>query len=99
MHKQGFELRVLTQNIDTAISEGRLFLHMIVAFDEAECELIVENTRAGLASPARAGRKGGRPRRRMQCPVRERRDQPSQDKPTCVLSLLLHGADKEIRNE
>ena len=43
-------LKVLTQNIDTGTPEGRLFFHMTAAFDEFQRELIVENTRAGLAA-------------------------------------------------
>jgi len=42
-------LKVLTRNIDTGTSEGRLFFHITAAFDEFQRELIVENTRAGLA--------------------------------------------------
>jgi DNA invertase Pin-like site-specific DNA recombinase len=35
---------------------------MTAAFDEFQRELIVENTRAGLAAANRRGRRGGRPR-------------------------------------
>ena len=34
---------------------------MTAAFDEFQRELIVENTRAGLAAARKRGRKGGRP--------------------------------------
>ena len=54
-------LKVLTQNIDTGTPEGRLFFHMTAAFDEFQRELIVENTRAGLAAAQKRGRRGGRP--------------------------------------
>ena len=37
-------LKVLTRNIDTGTSEGRLFFHITAAFDEFQRELIVENT-------------------------------------------------------
>lgn len=59
---RGMALKVLTQNIDTTTSEGRLFFHMTAAFDEFQRELIVENTRAGLAAAKKRGRRGGRPR-------------------------------------
>lgn len=62
MHSDGISLKVLTQNIDTSTPEGRLFFHMIAAFDEFQRELIVENTKAGLASARTRGRRGGRPR-------------------------------------
>lgn len=43
-------------------TEGRLFFHMIAAFDEFQRELIIENTKAGLASARKRGRRGSRPR-------------------------------------
>lgn len=54
-------LKVLTQNIDTSTPEGRLFFHMNAAFDQFHREIIVENTKAGLASARKNGRIGGRP--------------------------------------
>lgn len=62
MESRGITLRVLTQNIDTATPGGRLFFHMTAAFDEFQRELIVENTKAGLAAANKRGRRGGRPR-------------------------------------
>lgn len=61
LDQRGIGLKVLTQNIDTGTPEGRLFFHMTAAFDEFQRELIVENTRAGLANARKNGRKGGRP--------------------------------------
>lgn len=61
MSERGIALKVLTQNIDTTTSEGRLFFHMTAAFDEFQRELIVENTKAGLAAARKRGRRGGRP--------------------------------------
>jgi hypothetical protein len=55
-------LKVLTRNIDTGTPEGRLFFHITAAFDEFQRELIVENTKAGLAAARKHGRRGGRPR-------------------------------------
>ncbi|MBU0910715.1 MAG: recombinase family protein [Proteobacteria bacterium] len=54
-------LKILTQNIDTATPEGRLFFHVTAAFDEFQRELIVENTRAGIVAARKRGRVGGRP--------------------------------------
>ena len=62
INDRGMALNVLTQNIDTTTSEGRLFFHMTAAFDEFQRELIVENTRAGLAAAYQRGRRGGRPK-------------------------------------
>lgn len=60
--ERGIALKVLTQNIDTHTSEGRLFFHMTAAFDGFQRELIVENTRTGLQAAAKRGRLGGRPK-------------------------------------
>ena len=62
MQARNLEFKVLTQKIDTSTPEGRLFFHMTAAFDQFQRELIVENTRAGLAAARNSGRKGGRPR-------------------------------------
>lgn len=62
INERGIALKVLTQNIDTTTPEGRLFFHMTAAFDEFQRELIVENTRAGLAAANKRGRRGGRPK-------------------------------------
>ncbi len=61
LQERGIGLKVLTQNIDTSTPEGRLFFHMTAAFDEFQREIIVENTKAGIANARRKGRKGGRP--------------------------------------
>jgi len=61
LEQRKIKLKVLTQNIDTGTPEGRLFFHVTAAFDEFQRELIVENTRAGLAAAHKRGRRGGRP--------------------------------------
>tara|TARA_Y100000588_G_C14281118_1_gene937229 strand:+ start:20297 stop:20875 length:579 start_codon:yes stop_codon:yes gene_type:complete len=61
LEEQGIGLKVLTQKIDTTTPEGRLFFHMNAAFDQFQREIIVENTKAGLATARRNGRVGGRP--------------------------------------
>ncbi len=62
MQERNIACKVLTQNIDTSTPDGRPFVHMTAAFDQFQRELIVENTRAGLAVARSNGRKGGRPR-------------------------------------
>ena len=61
LEQRKIKLKVLTQKINTDTPEGRLFFHMTAAFDEFQRELIVENTRAGLAAARKRGRRGGRP--------------------------------------
>jgi DNA invertase Pin-like site-specific DNA recombinase len=57
-------LRVLAGEgaaIDTTTANGRLMFGFFAALAEFERELIVERTKAGLASARARGRKGGRP--------------------------------------
>jgi DNA invertase Pin-like site-specific DNA recombinase len=61
LEERGIILKVITQNIDTNTPEGRLFFHMNAAFDQFQRELIVENTKSGLANAKKHGRLGGRP--------------------------------------
>ena len=61
--QRGIGLRVLTDHgaaIDTTTAHGRLVFGIFVALAEFEHELIVERTKAGLASARARGRKGGR---------------------------------------
>jgi DNA invertase Pin-like site-specific DNA recombinase len=61
--KRGVGLRVLAgqgANIDTTTANGRLIFGIFAALAEFERELIVERTKAGLASARARGRNGGR---------------------------------------
>ena len=53
-------LLVLEQGIDTSTSEGRAMLGMLAVLAELQRDLIVANTRDGLAAARARGRKGGR---------------------------------------
>jgi len=62
--KRGIGLRVLAGEgaaIDTTTANGRLMFGFFAALSEFERELIVERTKAGLASARARGRRGGRP--------------------------------------
>ena len=48
-------------NLDTTTANGRLIFGIFAALAEFERELIIERTRAGLASARARGRNGGRP--------------------------------------
>lgn len=61
LKKQNIDIKVLTQNIDTRTPEGKLFFHMIAAFNEFQRELIVDNINAGLQVARDKGKKLGRP--------------------------------------
>jgi DNA invertase Pin-like site-specific DNA recombinase len=62
--ERGIGVRVLTgqgASIDTTTPNGKLVFGIFAALAEFERELIVERTRAGLASARARGRFGGRP--------------------------------------
>ena len=62
--ERGVGLKVLAGqgvNLDTTTANGRLIFGIFAALAEFERELIVERTRAGLASARARGRNGGRP--------------------------------------
>jgi DNA invertase Pin-like site-specific DNA recombinase len=58
--KIGFQS--IQESIDTTFSGGKLIFHVFGALAEFERQLIVERTKAGLASARARGRKGGRPK-------------------------------------
>ncbi|OUS94399.1 recombinase [Rhodococcus sp. NCIMB 12038] len=61
LSERGIGLKVLEQGIDTATAEGRAMFGMLSVLAEFQRELIVANTRDGLAAARARGRKGGRP--------------------------------------
>ena len=63
LRDRGVGLKVLEQGIDTATAEGRAMFGMLSVLAELQRELIVANTRDGLAAARARGRRGGRPPR------------------------------------
>ncbi|KZL30487.1 MULTISPECIES: recombinase family protein [Rhodococcus] len=61
LRERGIGLKVLEQGIDTATAEGRAMFGMLSVLAELQRELIVANTRDGLAAARARGRTGGRP--------------------------------------
>jgi len=61
LRERGVGLKVLEQGIDTGTAEGRAMFGMLSVLAELQRELIVANTRDGLAAARARGRRGGRP--------------------------------------
>lgn len=62
LRDRGVGLKVLTGEIDTTSSTGRLVFGIFATLAEFERDLIHERTMAGLAAARARGRHGGRPR-------------------------------------
>lgn len=60
LERKGAGIRILTENIDTSTVMGRFMLHLLASLAEMERGLIIERTKAGLASARARGRIGGR---------------------------------------
>jgi DNA invertase Pin-like site-specific DNA recombinase len=63
---RGVEFVSVQDGIDTSTAAGRMVFGVIAALAEFERELIVERVQAGLAAAARRGRRGGRPKARVE---------------------------------
>lgn len=61
-NKKKIALQSLHDPIDTTTSHGMLFFNMFASLAEFERNIIIERTRAGLASARARGRVGGRPK-------------------------------------
>ncbi len=60
LRERGVGLNVIEQGIDTTTAEGRAMFGMLSVLAELQRELIVANTRDGLAAARARGRNGGR---------------------------------------
>jgi len=70
LEREGVELRVLQEAIDTSTAAGRFFFHVMGALAEFERNLIRERTTAGLQAARRRGRKPGRKRKLSDADIR-----------------------------
>jgi len=61
LHDNGIELVSICDNIDTTTAMGKAMFKLLAVLAEMERDLIVERTKAGLASARARGRVGGRP--------------------------------------
>ncbi|MEV4281523.1 recombinase family protein [Actinoplanes xinjiangensis] len=60
LRERGIGLHIVEQNIDTTTAEGRAMFGMLSVLAELQRDLIVANTRDGLAAARARGRAGGR---------------------------------------
>lgn len=60
LRERGIGLHITEQGIDTSTAEGRAMFGMLAVLAELQRELIVANTRDGLAAARARGRVGGR---------------------------------------
>lgn len=60
LQERGIHLHVIEQGINTTTAEGRAMFGMLAVLAEYQRELIVANTRDGLAAARARGRVGGR---------------------------------------
>jgi len=60
LRDRSVQLQVLEQGIDTTTAEGRAMFGMLSVLAELQRELIIANTRDGLAAARARGRTGGR---------------------------------------
>ncbi|MBS0237764.1 MAG: recombinase family protein [Proteobacteria bacterium] len=58
---RGIKFKTVSDGLDTSGSTGRLALHMLAAVAQFERDLIVERTRAGLATAKKSGKRLGAP--------------------------------------
>lgn len=62
LRARGCGFQSLSDGIDTTTSSGKLVFHIMAALAEFERSLIIERTKAGMASAKRRGKHVGRPR-------------------------------------
>src|SRR3954464_11581064 len=65
LRARGVGLRSLSETIDTTTATGELVFHLFASLAQYERALIRERVVAGLEAARRRGRRGGRPRRRL----------------------------------
>jgi DNA invertase Pin-like site-specific DNA recombinase len=61
LDERGIHFRTVEDNLDTSGSIGRLVLHILGSVAQFERDLIIERTRAGLASAVKRGTRLGAP--------------------------------------
>ena len=84
----------LNEAIDTGSAGGKLVFHIMGALAEFERALIVERTRAGMASARTRGRHLGRPRALTGAQLRKARDEIAADRETTASMATLLGVSR-----
>ena len=84
----------LNEAIDTGSAGGKLVFHIMGALAEFERALIVERTRAGMASARTRGRHLGRPRALTSAQLRKARGEIAADRETTASMATLLGVSR-----
>ncbi|WP_010165439.1 recombinase family protein [Sphingomonas sp. PAMC 26617] len=84
----------LNEAIDTSSAGGKLVFHIMGALAEFERALIVERTRAGMASARARGRHLGRPRALTGAQLSKARDEIAADRETTASMAALLGVSR-----
>lgn len=61
LEERGINFKSLTESLDTGTSGGMLLFHIMGSLAQFERDIIIERTKAGLASARARGKQGGRP--------------------------------------
>ena len=91
---KGCEFVSLTEAIDTTSAGGKLVFHIMGALAEFERTLIVERTRAGMASARTRGRHLGRPRTLTSAQLAKAADEIAADRETVASMADLFGVNR-----
>lgn len=94
LQDRGCEFVSLNEAIDTTSAGGKLVFHIMGALAEFERALIVERTRAGMASARARGRHLGRPMKLTGAQLRKAEEEIGADRETVASMATLFGVDR-----
>ncbi len=94
LQAKGCEFVSLSEAIDSTSAGGKLIFHIMGALAEFERALIVERTRAGMASARARGRHLGRPVKLTGAQLRKAEEEIGADRETASGMAILFGVNR-----
>ena len=94
LQAKGCEFVSLSEAIDSTSAGGKLIFHIMGALAEFERALIVERTRAGMASARARGRHLGRPIKLTGAQLRKAEEEIGADRETVSSMAILFGVNR-----